>query len=74
MEGLLIPDCWKAVEDFNSEMNRMIEAGVLIDNRLMLQVMRVLYDRAENGNEVLGLDLMPCAAEIQRLEKIVGGD
>lgn len=74
MKGLRIPDCWKAVEDFNSEMNRMIEAGVLIDERLMLQVMRVLYDRAENGNEVLGLNLIPCAAEIRRLEKIVGGD
>lgn len=71
-DGFQIPSCWSSVQDFVSEMNRIKDAGIIMDEQLILRVMRVIYDRAENDPAfAVDMDMSGCMSEIIRLEKVV---
>ena len=68
-----IPKCWLSVEDFVSEINRAVGSGVVVDAKILLQIMRVIYDQEENAPGTHpGMDLISCGGEILRLEQEIG--
>lgn len=71
---LVIPQCWASVQAFASEMKRIQDGNTLVDERVILQLMRFIYDREENDpGSYPGLDRAACFEAIQVFERLVSG-
>lgn len=64
---------WLSVGVFMSEISRIRGMDASMTSSIVLQIMRTLYDHAENNpSEVLDLDLNACFDAIHQLEAAVG--
>lgn len=72
MSNWSVPECWLSVEAFASEMKRIEDGNTLVDERVILQLMRFIYDREENDpGSYPDLDRTQCFLAIQELERVV---